>query len=370
MDFVNFKAPVTGDLISTWMWWKTNNGRTYSRGDRGSYEVRYKASNGAATDPEPVGSTLANYTETNFLDNDSDNNIRISTLSTPLPVTAGTQYHAEICNTHPDAFNNHNSINCLTAEDGNSAGLTKPTPIFNNNGCMHLEGWGFNCTFEYIPNGGSYKERTPCIIFQYDTTGDGIPDTFQGVPYWDACHHDHASLQPQPITATTWFRQTLPPHNGFNPILNRVAVAMTRATSLNPLIVEIVDSSNTVLGGVTIPANSFNESSGGEPRVSPRWASATLPSIALTGGQTYYLQMRTTGTTVFYPNMLIDASRIYKAPKGMTGEFGGFYGTDNKSQVSFNSGSTWQNYYLLGSNPYTSPSTPQTFHLAFYFEVS
>lgn len=356
--YLSFKSPRSGILKAVDFWWKSKTYGVYAAGTGGTYTLSVRTDNAGI----PSSTVVAQVTGiTGFDRTTTEGNTTAdfrSHILTPITgggaITAGTQYHLCVLNTHASPSANYMSVNG-SGTYSNSRSLNRPTMNNFTDFAMRLgNGYGGGAFNSYTS--GVTTGNTPNITFHVDTDSSGTADFWFGSPWTDPISSNSGAPS---FSGATRLRQRLPIASGDNFTITSVSVALTRTSASTGVSYRILASNGTtVLASGTISESNYAV---GTTATDPSWGKAVLSSpLAITGGNTYYLEIWAASGT-YYPSILNHQSPSYgsSAITGANGVRGGWYGgTNGILQVSSNSGSTYGTY-SSGKRC-----------LAFYFEVT
>jgi hypothetical protein len=356
--YLSFKSPRSGILKAVDFWWKSKSTGNYAGGTGGTYTLSVRTDNAGI----PSSTVVAEVTGITGFDRSSTNgntaqDYRTHTL-TPVTgggaITAGTQYHLCILNTNGSPTVNYMSVNGSSTY-GQNRSLNKPTMDNFTDFAMRL-GIGFGGSINSYTSGVT-TGNTPNITFHVDTDSNGTADFWFGGPWTDP-RSGNASALSVPFSGATRLRQKLPIAAGDNFTITSVNIALTRTSASTGVSWRILASNaTTVLASGTIPESNYPQLA----QTNPTWGKAVLSSpLAITGGNTYYLEIWASSGT-YYPSVMNHSAPTYGngAAVGANGVRGGWYGGVNGIlQMSTNSGATYGTY----------DSGKRC--LAFYFEVT
>jgi hypothetical protein len=360
--YLTFKSPRSGILKAVDFWWKSKATGVYAAGTGGTYTLSVRTDNAGA----PSSTVVAEVTGITGFDRaatygNTAADFRSHTL-TPITggaaITAGTQYHMCILNTHANPASNYMSINGTRMING-SRSVNRPTMDNFTDFALRLgNGFGGGAFNSYTS--GVTTSNSPNITFHVDTDSSGTADFWFGFPWTDPVSGNSIALS-VPFSGATRIRQKLPIASGDNFTITSVSVALTRIGASTGVSYRFLASNGTtVLASGTISESNFPSFPSTSDSSNPTWGKAALSSpLAITGGSTYYLELWA-ASGQYYPSVMNHQSPSYNAGSrtGANGVRGGWYGTNGILERSTNSGASYGTY----------DSGRRC--LAFYFEVT
>lgn len=349
--YISWKAPRSGRIKEFWGWFKTDNKRGYSGGNRGTYTISIRPD----LEGLPALKVLAEKRKiSKFTDNDTSNNLRHIVFKRAPRIVAGRTYHFVISNTDQNPSENWLSLNTVFASN-DRRDVSRPT---NNN----------DLSFAFHGARGNYETGMPTWVVGIDENDDGTSDIFSGNPYVGAfSHFGDAAPRTRPISGSRITRIGYPVPAGEGHTVKRVAVAAYRIAGSAPLKVSLVDGAGVILSKAEIPGSaypSFAQSGGKDVLM---WGDGAFkPKVAVEPNKPYFLQFHTDEDTVYFPVALQDSADTYGGPAEMTGLYGGWFGLSAFAEHSVDNGATWERYSLTNSKhgSYIHPS--KKWDLSFY----
>jgi hypothetical protein len=350
-NYISWRAPRTGRIVEMWAWFKTDNQRGYSSGNRGTYKISVRPNVGRLPGLKVIGGKRRLHS---FVNNNTRDNFRRITLRRGVKVVGGKSYHFMFINTAFKPHSNWLSLNAVAVANGDRR-IASPT-------CSDVLCFGFKDSL------GRYLSGIPVVVFGLDVNGDRIADIWAGNPYVGVFSR-YGSYNPwsRPIAGSSMTRIKYPVAKKDSHTIFKVGVAAYRLKGLGPLIVLLKDKSGQCLARAIIPNKSFPATPNPSGISVMKWGEADFDTpVKVLGGKEYYLELSTNPGTIYHPVALQDSAETYDGPNLIDGRYGGWFGLNAYAQHSLNGGKTWQNYSLVNSKhpSYTTPSLK--WDLSFY----
>jgi hypothetical protein len=350
--YISWRAPRSGRIKEIWGWFKTDNKRDYSEGNRGTYTVSIRPDFGGL----PALKVLSEKRKiSKFKDNDTSDNLRHIVFKRGAKVVAGRTYHFIIINTDSRPLDNWLSLNTVVASNGFSQ-VSRPTNVDNR-------------SFGFHSYGGKYESGMPTWVVGIDTNGDGGSDVFSGNPYVGVfSHYESANPWSRPVSGVRLTRVGYPvPAADGGHTVKRVGVAAYRIAGSAPLTVSLIDGNGGILTTAEIQSSEYPLISNPSGVKAMNWGEAAFrPEVPVEPNGDYYLLFRTTEDTVYYPVALQDSADSYGGPENMNGLFGGWFGTSAHAEHSVDGGASWAMYSLTNSKLGSYVDPTRKWDLSFY----
>jgi hypothetical protein len=349
--YITWKAPRSGRIKEIWGWFKTDNKRRYSGGNRGTYTISIRPD----LDGLPALKVLAEEREiSKFKDNDTSDNLRHIVFKSGTEVVAGRVYHFMLINTDSTPFDNWVSLNTVFASN-NLREVSRPTNTDDRS-------FGFHGSL------GNYETGMPNWVVGIDENDDGSSDVYSGNPYVGAfSHYGDSNPWSRPVSGTRLSRIGYPVAAGAGHTVKRVGIAAYRIAGSAPLTVSLMNASGRTLATAEISSSAYPSVSSPSGTKAMSWGEAPFtPEVAVEPNSTYYLQLRTTKDTVYYPVALQDSADSYGGPDNMDGNFGGWFGLSAYAEHSVDGGTTWELYSLTNSKHPSYADPTKKWDLSFY----
>lgn len=349
--YVSWRAPRSGRIKEIWAWFKTDNKRRYSAGNRGTYTISIRPDIGGL----PALKVLAEKRKiSKFKNNNTADNLRRIIFKRGAKVVAGKVYHFVIINTDPRPWDNWLSLNTVFSAN-NLRQVSRPTNTEDR-------------SFGYHSSGGTYASAMPTWVVGIDENEDGASDVFSGNPYVGVfSHYENSNPRSRPISGTRLTRIGYPVTADGGHTLKRVAVAAYRIAGNAPLTVSLVNGNGETLATADIASREFPSVASPSGTQAMSWGQAAFkPQVTVEPNGTYYLQFQSAINTVYYPVALQDSADSYGGPTTMNGIFGGWFGLTAYAEHSIDGGATWANYSLTNATHASYVDQTKKWDLSFY----
>ena len=288
----------SGQLIGFRTWFKhSNTGGSYSRGTGGHLEITVRESIEGSI-KHPTNAALSTLHFKPRLQNvvgkhDKELSHRLMTFDKPAFLTAGKQYFLVMENIDPDPTANYLSIN----------GIFMLSEKTETKAAFDLESW---TTLEYSK--GSWGRRfyhVPVLQLEFDTNADGEVDHLEGSGYFNTFGTDYR----HDISGKSMQRQTISPQEDVT--ITSLMLYASRGSGPSNLVIELMRGS-TSLETFYIDSNEIpKESTCSHRNQCSIWIDrAFADPITLKKGETYYLQLSTDSSTVYYSWPIRDGTRF------------------------------------------------------------
>jgi hypothetical protein len=349
--FVSWKAPQSGYIREIWGWFKTDNKRRYSGGNRGTYMISIRPDLGGVPALK-VLAEAANIAE--FKDNDTADNLRQIVFKQPAQVAAGRIYHFVISNTDASPAENWLSLNTVFSLNDRSE-ISRPTNTDDR-------------SFGFHGSGGKYESGMPTWVVGIDENNDGTSDVYSGNPYVGTfSHYGNEAPRSRPISGSRITRIAYPVPGGVKHTVKRVAVAAYRIAGRAPLSVSLVNGTGQILSTAQIQSGAYPSTSNSDRAEAMTWGAAAFnPEVSVEPSGNYYLQFQTAQDTVYFPVALQDSADSYGGPENMTGIYGGWFGLAAYAEHSVDDGASWELYSLTNSQHPSYVKPTRKWDLGFY----
>lgn len=349
--YISWRAPASGRIKEIWGWFKTDNNRRYSEGNRGTYTISVRPDYGGL----PALKVLSEKRKiSKFKDNNTRDNLRHIVFKRGAKVVAGRVYHFMIINTESSPTDNWLSLNTVIASNGIRQ-VSCPTDLNGH-------------SFGFHSYGGKYESGTPTWVVGVDENGDGASDVFSGNPYVGVFSH-YGSTTPwsRPVSGDDLTRIGYPVPSDAGHIVKRVGIAAYRVAGNAPLMVSLVNGSGEVLSTAEISSREYPliPNPGGTKAMT--WGDGSFnPEVAVEPNGYYYLVLRTSEDTVYHPVALQDSADSYGGPENMNGLFGGWFGLFAYAENSVDGGASWAMYSLVNSKHSSYAAPTRKWDISFY----
>lgn len=314
----SFRAKKTGNISYVRVFYM--NQTDYGAGNP-TLTVAIQKDDGSAAHV-PDGTNLA--TPTSFSNQGGTDVDHLFTLGADPPVTGGELYHVVFTNTSSDTSANKFSLDNFNGSQS-----------FGGHSSVEFDGRRNpilpNEDFKVLAKNGSWSTRTghwPIIEIGY-ADGDVQGWSYMEVEYSNGA--DYASF-PLEISGTTYIRQRFTVPTGGLPVVG-AGVRLSRTSGSSAVLtVELQNSSRTPLGSFTLPASTFPVGTADAVEDAPDWGYGEFASaVDLTGGQTYFLELRCSSSSRFFARGLRKDYGSYDSRTFIPGY----------AEASSNSGSAW-----------------------------
>jgi hypothetical protein len=349
--YISWRAPRSGRIREIWGWFKTENKRGYSEGNRGTYTISVRPDFGGL----PALRVLSEKRRiSKFKDNNTRDNLRRIVFKRGVKVVAGRGYHFMIINTDSRPSDNWLSLNTVVASNGLRQ-ISRPTNVDD-------------LSFGFHSFGGKYESGMPTWVVGVDEDGDGVSDVFSGNPYVGVfSRYGSATPWSRPVSGDRLTRIGYPVPGNAGHTVKRVGIAAYRIAGSAPLRVSLVNGSGEILSTAEISSKEYPLISNPSGAKAMTWGEGAFsPEVAVQPDGYYYLQLQTSEDTVYHPVALQDSADSYKGPENMNGLYGGWFGLFAYAEHSVDGGTNWGMYSLVNSKQLSYVAPTRRWDLSFY----